>query len=410
MGAGQEVLIVPVPGPSCLSKEKLQIALRVRDRMIAELTQTNRRDNFLALLGEMLGDAELKIDRIAVVLETLHSEYVGVGRSWTWDEGTKTHFMRHGDARREYLESPFAFAMESGDWLLLNLDETSDEAFPIVADLKARGYVQHLTIPLRYSNGSSNAVSFATGVPDSFNEDAFALLGIVIPTLTLVMELLSTRYRVENMLRTYVGNEPRQEILSGTIRRGQVTRIRSAILFSDMRDYTRISARLSPEETVEFLDSYFDCIVPCVEDNGGEVLKYIGDGVLAIFRDYGNDTGSAAYSALEAAMESLEMIERANQDGRFKTPVSIGIALHHGEAAYGNVGSGSRLDFTVVGPDVNLASRLARMNRVLREPLLTTRAFANQLWYELEYIGSHAIQGLDEPLDIFRPPKHADDF
>lgn len=397
----------PVPDLSSLSKEQMRDALLIRDRVISEMSPSPAGDDFLSLFGEMLREAGIQVDRIAAVFETLHSEYVGIGRFWTWNEGTTTHFVRHGEQRLSgYMASPFAFANRVGDWLLLDLNTMPDSSFPIIPDLKALGYQHYLVVPMSYANESKNALGFASKSPFCFDPVALAILNIVIPTLTLVMELRSANARAENLLRTYVGNEPRQEILSGIVRRGQVTRIRSAILFADMRDYTRIAAVQTPEETVELLDTYFDCVVPCVEDNGGEVLKYIGDGILAIFRDYGDDTGSAAYSALEAAMESLHMIDRANETGRFKTPVSIGIALHHGEAAYGNVGSGSRLDFTVIGPDVNLASRLARMNRELHEPLLTTRSFANQLWYELELIGSFGIPGLKEPLDIFRPPRH----
>ena len=191
-------------------------------------------------------------------------------------------------------------------------------------------------------------------------------------------------------------------ILSGAIRRGQVNRIRSAILFADMRSYTRITSTLSPEAAVELLNTFFDCLVPPIEQEGGEILKYMGDGVLAIFRDQADDTGGTAQSALSAAISGLVRLDEANAAGHFPTRVEAGIALHHGEAAYGNVGSGVRLDFTVIGPDVNLASRIAQMNKVLGEPLLMSRAFADHLWGDPELLGNHALDGFTAPVPIFR--------
>ncbi|HEY0570409.1 MAG TPA: adenylate/guanylate cyclase domain-containing protein, partial [Enterovirga sp.] len=183
---------------------------------------------------------------------------------------------------------------------------------------------------------------------------------------------------------------------------GQVTRIRSAILFADMRRYTQISSMLEPEKAVELLNTFFDCLVPPIEAEGGEVLKYLGDGLLAIFRDRGDDTGGTAQSALTAAISGLVKLAEANREGHFPVDVQAGIALHHGEAAYGNVGSGTRLDFTVIGRDVNLASRIAQMNKALGEPLLMSRAFADHLWGDPESLGLHELDGFGERIQIYR--------
>jgi adenylate cyclase len=129
----------------------------------------------------------------------------------------------------------------------------------------------------------------------------------------------------------------------------------------------------------------------------------MGDGLLAIFRDLGDDTGGASYSALTAAIQAVARVEAANGEGRFPSPVAIGIALHHGEAAYGNVGSGQRLDFTVIGRDVNLASRIAHLNKVLGEPVLMSQSFADHLWDNPEPLGSHKLDGFPEDVSIYRP-------
>ena len=291
----------------------------------------------------------------------------------------------------------------TGEWLILDLAETSDDMFPVIRELKEAGYRHYLTIPMRFSNDAKNALSFATRSHEGFSDRALMVLRLVIPSFTLVIELRSTSNRLDEVLRIYVGDEPHKAILSGAILRGQVTRIRSAILFADMRDYTRISSTLSPEHAVELLNNYFDCLVPPIEDEGGEVLKYLGDGLLAIVRDRGDDTGGAPQAALSAATKAIRRVQAANNEGRFPVPINIGIALHHGDAAYGNVGSGRRLDFTVIGRDVNLASRIAELNKTLGEPLLMSKSFVEHLWGNPVPLGSHVVDGFDEQIEVFRP-------
>src|SRR3954447_18028202 len=169
-----------------------------------------------------------------------------------------------------------------------------------------------------------------------------------------------------------------------------------------MRDYTRLTATLSPEDAVQLLNGYFDCLVPPIEAEGGEVLKYMGDGLLAIFRERGEDRASAAQTALRAAVQALDQLAAANREGRFPIPVAAGIALHHGEAAYGNVGSGARVDFTVIGPGVTLASRIAQLNKVLGEPVLLSQAFVDVLPGRSEPLGVHAVDGFDEAVPLYR--------
>jgi adenylate cyclase len=301
------------------------------------------------------------------------------------------------------MKSPFAHVNKTGEWLLLDLARTPDDLFPIIPDLKAGGYRHYLTIPIRFATGAENGISFATRAPEGFGEHGLEALRIIMPTFALITELRAVSKRLDDVLRIYVGDEPHRAILSGAILRGQVTRIRSAILFADMRSYTRLSSDLSPEAAVTLLNDYFDCLVPPIEDEGGEVLKYLGDGLLAIFRDRGDDTGGAPQSALTAATQALRRVDAANQEGRFPATVALGIALHHGDAAYGNVGSGQRLDFTVIGRDVNLASRIATLNKRLGEPLLMSRPFVDHLWGDPQPLGAHEVDGFDETIEVFRP-------
>ncbi|WP_229426703.1 adenylate/guanylate cyclase domain-containing protein [Microvirga alba] len=378
--------------------------MALRDWLVTVAARIEDTNEVLTGFVEGLRDLGVPVERAAMAIEALHSEYAGIGRFWTPEEGTVVRYLPHG-ARRDvvYQSSPFAHVNRTGEWLFLDLTETPDDLFPIVPELKEAGFRHYIVIPFRFMNGAENGISFATRASEGFGEQGLKILRLVMPSFALVTELRATSNRLDEVLRIYVGDEPHRAILSGAILRGQVTRIRSAILFADMRDYTRISSTLSPEDAVDLLNNYFDCLVPPIEEEGGEVLKYLGDGLLAIIRDRGDDTGGAPQSALSAATRALRRIEAANNEGRFPVSINVGIALHHGDAAYGNVGSGRRLDFTVIGRDVNLASRIADLNKRLGEPLLMSKSFVNHLWGNPTCLGSHRVEGFEEQIEVFKP-------
>ncbi|WP_373696668.1 adenylate/guanylate cyclase domain-containing protein [Microvirga yunnanensis] len=387
-----------------LDAESLARVIALRDWLITVAGQMEDPNEVLSGFLDRLIELGLPIDRAVSAIETLHSEYAGIGRFWTREEGTVVRYLPHGDRRETvYQTSPFAHVNRTGQWLVLDLANTPDDLFPIIPELKEAGYRHYVTIPIRFTNGAENAISFATRSAQGFGTRELTILRMVIPSFALVTELRATSNRLDEVLRIYVGDDPHKAILSGAIQRGQVTRIRSAILFADMRDYTHISSTLSPESAVDLLNNYFDCLVPPIEDEGGEVLKYLGDGLLAIVRDKGDDTGGAAQSALTAATKALRRIEAANNEGRFPVPINVGFALHHGDAAYGNVGSGQRLDFTVIGRDVNLASRIAELNKSLGEPLLMSKPFVEHLWGNPSPLGAHEVEGFAEAVEIYKP-------
>jgi adenylate cyclase len=394
----------PLTMARSLDAESLARVIALRDWLVTAAGQMEDSNEVLSSFLDRLIELGLPIDRAVSAIEALHSEYAGIGRFWTREEGTVVRYLPHGDRRETiYQTSPFAHVSRTGEWLILDLSNTPDDLFPIIPELKEAGYRHYVTVPIRFTNGAENAISFATRSPEGFGTRALTILRMVIPSFALVTELRATSNRLDQVLRIYVGDEPHRAILSGAIQRGQVTRIRSAILFADMRDYTHISSTLSPESAVELLNNYFDCLVPPIEDEGGEVLKYLGDGLLAIVRDKGDDTGGAAQSALTAATKALRRIEIANNEGRFPVPINVGFALHHGDAAYGNVGSGQRLDFTVIGRDVNLASRIAELNKSLGEPLLMSKPFVEHLWGNPSPLGAHDVEGFAEAIEVYKP-------
>ena len=196
-------------------------------------------------------------------------------------------------------------------------------------------------------------------------------------------------------------------MLAGQIRRAAGERLRAVIMMTDMRGFTAVSDRLPGEEVIELLDDYFDAIVTPVKARKGETLKFIGDGALSIFPTADNgDFSVASVQALEAALEGLERLGMVNKARREtnRTQVRIGIGLHLGEVIFGNVGAADRLDFTVIGPAVNLASRIEGLTKQLLRPILISRAFAQACPRRLVSLGFHPVPGLIEPEEVFGLP------
>lgn len=375
----------------------------LRDWLLADARMKADIRHAVAGFGERLNAFGVPVDRLGFAAQALHAEHVAYSSTWLKGEVGVPQFEAHGwEAVEGYARSTVRAVHDSRQPLFLWLPDTPDDRFTLIGDLKRAGFVHYLCFPVFFANGHSNAITLATRCASGFSPHAIALVEAVLPTLVAVLEIQSGYKSLDEVLRTYVGDEPHLAILAGRIGRGQVSRIRSAILFADMRGYTRITSAMEPEQAVALLNRYFDCLVPPIEAEGGEVLKYMGDGLLAIFRDRGDDTGAAAQSALTAATEALARIGRIDA-GVFGSPIHAGIALHHGEAAYGNVGSGARLDFTVVGRDVNLTSRLAQLNKVLGEPLLMSRRFADHLWADPQFVGAFRLDGFEDKIDVFRP-------
>lgn len=379
------------------------IVMQLRDWLLTDVRLKADIRCAIAGFASRLNEVGVPVDRLTFAAEALHAEHVAFMSTWLKDQPGLQSLQALGwEAIEGYPASPIHAVHQSQEMLSLWLPETPDARFPIVAELKQAGYVHYLCFPVFFANGHRNGITLATRNPEGFSERDIELVSRLMPTLVAVLEIQSGYKSLDEVLRIYVGDEPHRAILAGRIGRGQVSRIRSAILFADMRSYTRITSVLQPEQVVELLNRYFDCLVPSIESEGGEVLKYMGDGLLAIFRDRGDDLGGAAQSALIAARTGLACIDEIDTN-EFGEKIQAGIALHHGDAAYGNVGSGARLDFTVVGRDVNLTSRLAQLNKVLGEPLLMSRAFCDHLWSNTHYLGAFRLDGFDDPVDVYKP-------
>ena len=348
--------------------------------------------------------AGIPLDRYGSSTSMVTADHDAIGRVWRRDEGVEeVVYVRPDVEVNDYRDSPFYASAETRTWLELWLPDTPDSRFGVVASLKAFGLTHYICVPMWLTNGANGWITFATKRATGFSEQDLLVMAIVLPPLMSRIDSRVGWTTLDKLLRTYVGDEPHTAILAGRAKRGQVSTIRAAMLVADLRDSTGHTAEISAVEAVDLFNNLFDCLVPPVESRHGEVLKYLGDGLLAIFRESTDVMRDAAARALQAAEAAMAAVEAWNAAHPAHRPMQIGIALHYGEIAYGNIGSGSRLDFTVIGRDVGLATRIAGMNAKLGQPLLLSAAFVGHLEGQAERIGVFPARGFRESVEVFRP-------
>jgi adenylate cyclase len=216
------------------------------------------------------------------------------------------------------------------------------------------------------------------------------------------MAKMSGKASPEALLATYLGRDAARRVLSGETSRGQGRLVRAGIFYADLKGFTALTDRLPAEQVIAHLNDYFDIVATSVLKHNGEVLKFIGDGLLAAFNIDGKSPASACCQALHAGLDAIEGLTAANQDRAL--PLEAGVALHYGDVVYGNIGSEARLDFTVIGRAVNEATRIEALCRTLDRPLLISAEFAKICTcHPLVPIGHHRLRGVAQPQEIFVP-------
>ena len=390
-----------------IGPERSRKVAALSDWLIRTARSTEIPSELIGELCDKLVAIGLPLDRYGSVAQTLDAAHDAISRLWLRGQGvTERTYVRAGSSDDDptYTGSPFYAAAESRRWVEFHLADTDDSAYGIVPELRAGGFTHYVCVPIFLMSGANGWVTFATKLPSGFSSQDLGVMARIIPAIAILIDLRSNWLALHQLLRTYVGDEPHNAILRGNTKRGQVSTIKSAMLFADMRDSVGHTADLTAVEAVGVFNALFDTLVPSIESRRGEVLKYIGDGLLAIFREAPERSScDAPARALAAAEEALATLAAHNLSHPEQRPIEVGVALHYGEAAYGNVGSGVRLDFTVIGRDVNLASRIADMNRKLGEPLLMSRAFVERLRRETDDLGAFPARGFKDPVEVFRP-------
>ena len=377
----------------------------VVDWLIDGARSCARSEDVLAELCERMVAAGVPLWRAAVLVTTLHPDIMG--RRFMWQEGagvTTSHARFDILETDEFRISPFSTVYATREPIRRRLaDAACPDDFPILRDFRAEGATDYAAFPLSFSDGSIHVATWSTRQADGLTDAQLAAIERIIAPLARVTEIRALRRTATNLLDTYVGNQAGGRILAGKIRRGHVEAIRAAIWLSDMRGFTALSERIAPQHLVDHLNRYFDCQVPAIHKHGGEVLKFMGDGLLAIFPVAGGDVLGACCRALNAALAAESEVERLDQPASLAHDgaARFGLALHVGEVMYGNIGGGARLDFTCIGPAVNLAARLEKIASKIGRTIVASADFAHHLPERFTPLGDFAVPGFTAPQAVF---------
>jgi adenylate cyclase len=354
----------------------------------------------IATLGQRLRLIGLPIDRLTLHLRTLHPEILGRTLAWAPDEPVEIRDRAHNIfSIPAFADSPLRQVMETGEALSVRLDDGTRDTWVDIDVFRDRHLVEQYITPLCNADGPVSAACFCTASPRGFTVSEMAALGRIVPALRNVCELRALRRTELTLLDTYIGATTAQRILAGHIRRGSVETLEAALLLCDLRGFTDLSNRLSSAHMLKLLDTYFDRIIPPITAGGGEILKFMGDAVLAFFsKGDGAASCAAALGSAQAALARLDAVSLPD------VKLRAGIALHYGEVSYGNIGSGQRLDFTVIGPDVNLLCRIETACATSDQPLLMSPQVAELLAREKTVsIGRQALRGFSAPIELYAP-------
>lgn len=363
--------------------------------------------SFVDQLCAKINQAGIPVDRVRIGFKTIHPQMDVWAYYWTKSEG-KAYLWggEHGiRTSSSYYGSP-------AEWVHLNhatfrrkldsLDPKKDHQLLFEqADL---GFTDYIMLPLDFSDGSAAIIAYATAFDSGFSDQNIQDLERLIGFIGPIIEVHATRKIAITLLDTYIGHRSGERIMHGQIQRGDGEKIEAALWFSDLRNYTGLSEQYRQDVVFDLLNDYFQTISDVVGNHGGEILKFIGDAVLVIFpvdTDIGAST--ACNAALQAAREGFELFEEQNQTrlAQQKPLIKFGIGLNFGDVVFGNVGALDRLDFTVMGPAVNLTARLEELTKTADCPLLLSEEFARHADIKAESLGDFSFKGIRGQHEVF---------
>ncbi len=368
-------------------------------------------DGLVALFDELcwrlVGDG-LPLYRASLNLETLHPQIQGVMVRWWRERGvTEEISYAHGMEQTEaYLQSPLYRVAEHGETVRRQIDPAAKHhEFPILEDLANLGATDYLACPLAMSDGRWFPTSWATDVPGGFSARHLAQVERLLPALSAIVEVRATRRMANDLLGTYLGSHVGQRVLSGQVRRGEGQRMFAVIWYSDLRQSTALADRLPGDTFFQLLNDYFDCAAGAVLEHGGEVLRFVGDAVLAVFEIVEPEESikpacHRAYQAARAALARKADVDRARIE-RGEPTIEFGIGLHYGEVMYGNIGVPTRLEFSVIGTAANEVSRIEDLCKRIDQPLLVSKRFANEVEAPWISMGTHDLRGISQLIEVF---------
>ncbi|NIR32427.1 MAG: DUF427 domain-containing protein [Gammaproteobacteria bacterium] len=368
--------------------------------------------------AQAMADAGIPVWRLWLTIRTLHPQLLSNAYLWQRDaseveENPVGYEVLH---ERRYLESPVKLIFDGFGGVRRQLDVPDPQLdYPIVRDLYKEGATDYVAMPLVFSDGQVNAISLSTWQPGGFSTEQLGYIYEVLPLVARLIEVHATRRVALNLLNTYLGTHSGERVLSGLVRRGDGETVYSVIWFCDLRESTALAESMSRQEFLSVLNAYFECMAGPVLDHGGEVLRFIGDAVLAIFPvvEVSDDTdgvhisvGEACRTAAATARDAVHRMSALNdaRTRRGEPRLHFGLGLHVGEVMYGNIGTPSRLEFSVIGAAANQAARIESLCKTLGVPVALSSEFARHYGGELVSLGRHRLRGVNALQEIYTLP------
>ena len=375
--------------------------------------------DLMAGFCQRVNDAGVPLSRAMVILDTLHPIYEGRALRWRADapemaEAVDYGRTNEGEAAENWRRSPFFHLLQSGETAMRRRLAAGDPAdFPTIAQARDEGATDILVLVHRFAAegviGEMDCVysAWSSDVPDGFTEDAVTALKRLAPFLNLAVKSAALARMAGALAETYLGRDAGRRVMSGRIVRGVAEKIGAVLWYSDLHGYTQISDNSPPEQIIPLLNDYAEVVVSAVHGHGGDVLKLVGDGTLAIFP--ADNREEACLGALAAAVRVRDgVVELNGKRAAAGLPTTqVYLALHVGDVFYGNIGSKDRLDFTIIGPAVNEVSRILALSRSVEQDVLLSASFTNALGSamrrRLVSIGRYALRGVAQPQELFIP-------
>ncbi len=352
--------------------------------------------------------AGIPVLRVSFHSGTLHPQFLGAAYIWwrTTAQAQEIMVMHEIVDQIPYQQNPVARVRRGGETLRRHITGPQAQLdFPVLHDLKAQGATDYFALPVAGAYGpSSYMATYVTDRPGGFSDTEIADLTRLSERLSIMADMHSQRQIAENVLKAYLGKFTGPRVLAGHIRRGTGEAIAAALWSSDLRGFTALSDRVPADQVIAILDKVFDAQALAIAGYGGEILKFIGDGLLAMFPVTSAGSGAqAAANAMAAATAALDAVHAISAEATGGTTLKMVIALHFGTVMYGNIGAADRLDFTVIGPEVNLVSRIEAVGKSLNLPLVISDDFARVHGGKLRSLGMHKLRGLEQPHELFAP-------
>ena len=387
------------------------------DLILSEATSGDDLAGLLDMVCERLVAAGMPLWRLSLIMRAIDPTVRALAFVWRRGRGTLADRTPHGAAdegEAAYRRSPISHLQSKGLYRARWRLETGEgcDSFPLMADLRAEGATEYLMrlVPFGGPTGAALpgvAIAIATDRPGGLGTEEVAVFDALVPALGLASYRFALAGTTSDLLGVYLGPMTAARVLGGEIRRGRGRAVTAAILVADLRDFTAFAGREEPHRVVHWLDEHLEAVGAPVAEHGGEVLKLLGDGLLAVFTaeapgESEADACARALAAAEGALAQTAALNTARRTGN-GPELALALALHYGEVIYGNVGTARRLDFTVIGRAVNEASRMEKLCGELGHNLLLSGRFAQRCGRETTSLGHFALRGVAEELEIAVP-------